>query len=251
MPSHSVHSSAFADRVVLVTGAGKGIGRACVEAFAKEGAQVIAVARTAADLDSLTSAWDGQVEGWVHDVRDEAFYDRMAALPTLHVLVNNAGTNAPMPFVDVDTGTFDHLMSLNVTAAFRTAQAAVRVMLRAEKPDGVVINMSSQMGHVGSPRRTVYCMTKHAIEGLTKAMAVELAPAGIRVNAIAPTFIETPTTKPMFYDPVFMDLVRLNIPLGRVGTVEDVAAAALYLASPSAGMVTGHSLLIDGGWTAQ
>ncbi|MFT3964272.1 MAG: SDR family oxidoreductase [Sphingobium sp.] len=241
----------FRDRTVLVTGAGKGIGRACAEAFAREGAHVIAVARTAADLDSLTLAGNGRIEAWVHDVRDATFYERMAALPVLHILVNNAGTNAPMPFVDVDGDTLDRLVSLNVTAAFRTAQTAVRVMLKAEKIEGVVINMSSQMGHVGSPRRTVYCMAKHAIEGLTKAMAVELAPTGIRVNSIAPTFIETPMTKPMFEDSAFAEMVQRNIPLGHVGRVEDVAAAALYLASPGARMVTGHSLLVDGGWTAQ
>jgi len=238
-------------RVALVTGAGKGIGRACVETLVAAGAEVIAVARTAGDLELLKNQFGARVETWACDVRDPYFLRRIEAMPALHILVNNAGTNAPMPFVDVDAETLDRLISLNVTAAFQTAQAAVRVMLKAAEPHGVVINMSSQMGHVGSPNRTVYCMTKHAIEGLTKAMAVELAPQGIRVNSIAPTFIETPMTRPMFENPAFAAMVQNNIPLGRVGTVDDVTGALLYLASDAARMVTGHSLLVDGGWTAQ
>jgi NAD(P)-dependent dehydrogenase (short-subunit alcohol dehydrogenase family) len=238
-------------RIALVTGAGKGIGRACAETFAAAGASVIAVARTQSDLDELAGASGGRIAGWCIDVCDEEFYRRVEALPKLDILVNNAGTNAPMPFVDVDPATLDRLTSLNSIAAFRTAQSAVRAMLKADQPNGAVINMSSQMGHVGSPNRTVYCMTKHAIEGLTKAMAVELAPAGIRVNAIAPTFIETPMTKPMFEDPAFAEMVAASIPLGRIGTPDDVAAAALYLASDAARLVTGHSLLVDGGWTAR
>ncbi|AJP74762.1 3-oxoacyl-ACP reductase [Sphingomonas hengshuiensis] len=238
-------------RVALVTGAGKGIGRACVESLVAAGAEVIAVARTAGDLEQLRDRFGARVEPWVIDVRDADFLRRIEAMPALHILVNNAGTNAPMPFVDVDPETLAKLVSLNVTAAFQTAQAAVRVMLKAAQPHGVVINMSSQMGHVGSPNRTVYCMTKHAIEGLTKAMAVELAPQGIRVNAIAPTFIETPMTRPMFENPAFAAMVQNNIPLGRVGTVDDVTGALLYLVSDAARMVTGHSLVVDGGWTAQ
>ena len=238
-------------RVALVTGAGKGIGRACVESLVEAGADVVAVARTAGDLELLRDRFGARVETWACDVRDADFLRRIEAMPALDILVNNAGTNAPMPFVDVDAETLGRLISLNVTAAFQTAQAAVRVMLKAAQPHGVVINMSSQMGHVGSPNRTVYCMTKHAIEGLTKAMAVELAPQGIRVNSIAPTFIETPMTRPMFENPAFAAMVQANIPLRRVGTVDDVTGALLYLASDAARMVTGHSLLVDGGWTAQ
>jgi len=245
------HPFTLDGRIALVTGAGKGIGRACAEMFVEAGARVIAVARTADDLESLRDIHGDAVEPWVFDVRDADFHRRIEALPQLHVLVNNAGTNAPMPFVDVDGETLDRLVSLNVSAAFRTAQSAARTMLRGNPADGCIINMSSQMGHVGSPNRTVYCMTKHAVEGLTKAMAVELAPHGVRVNAIAPTFIETPLTKPMFQNPDFAAFVARSIPLGKVGQVRDVAAAALYLASPAAAMVTGHSLLVDGGWTAQ
>lgn len=139
--------------------------------------------------------------------------------------------------------------AVNVRSMFVTAQAAARLMARAHS--GVIINMSSQMGHVGAARRTVYCMTKHAIEGLTKAMAVELAPLGIRVNSVAPTYIETPMTRPFFADAAFREDVLRRIPLGRTGTIEEVAAAVTFLASPAASLITGTSLLADGGYTAQ
>ena len=239
------------DRTALVTGAGKGIGRACVEVLAEAGARVIAVARTQDDLDSLAQDWGGQIEGWCCDVRNPDFHARIEAMEGLHILVNNAGTNAPMPFVDVDHGTLDDLLGMNLRSAFLTAQSAVRTMLRGDPACCSIINMSSQMGHVGSPNRTVYCMTKHGIEGLTKAMAVELASTGLRVNSVAPTFIETPMTRPMFEKPEFAAFALSKIPLGRVGNVGDVAAAVLYLASDAAAMVTGHSLRVDGGWTAE
>jgi NAD(P)-dependent dehydrogenase (short-subunit alcohol dehydrogenase family) len=151
---------------------------------------------------------------------------------------------------EVPTELLDRMLALNVRSAYLTAQAAVRSML-ASGNGGSIINITSQMGHVGSPRRTVYCMTKHALEGLTKAMAVELAPDGIRVNAVAPTFVETPMTQPMLDDPEFKRFVLDSIPLRRLATTRDVASAVLYLASPAAAMVTGTSLLVDGGWTAR
>jgi NAD(P)-dependent dehydrogenase (short-subunit alcohol dehydrogenase family) len=165
------------------------------------------------------------------------------------VLINNAGTNHPQPFLDVDLKTLDELLALNVRSMFVTAQAAVRVMARARS--GVIINMSSQMGHIGAPNRTVYCMTKHAIEGLTKAMAVELGPLGIRVNAVAPTFIETPMTQPFLADQTFRSEALKKIPLGRIGTIDEVVAAVTFLASPAASLITGTSLRVDGGYTAQ
>jgi len=189
------------------------------------------------------------VEGWVADVTDAGFYARIEALPRLDILVNNAGGNRPMPMVDVDDETLDWLITLNVRSVYKTAQAAARRM--TEQRSGVIINMSSQMGHVGSPRRTVYCMTKHAVEGLTKAMAVELAPFGIRVVAVAPTFVKTPMTEQMFADPEFSRFVFDMIPLKTLATPEDVAAGVVYLASPAARLVTGESLRIDGGWTAR
>jgi len=235
-------------KTALITGAGRGIGRACAAAFAAAGAQVIAVARTETDLQSLSADYPESIENWVNDVTKDSFYKRIEALTKLDVLINNAGTNQPEPFVDVDTQTLNLVVDLNVRAMFQTAQSVARVMIKAGS--GSIINMSSQMGHVGSPNRSVYCMTKHAVEGLTKAMAVELAPLGVRVNALAPTFIETPMTRSMLDDPDFSEFVKRMIPLGRVGQPDDVAAAALYLASDASAMVTGHSLRIDGGWTA-
>lgn len=237
-------------RVALVTGAGRGIGRACALALAAAGAEVIAVARTPADLDSLAAESGGRVRGWVEDVTADAFYARLEALPALDVLVNNAGMNRPLPIEAVDPATLDLMLALNVRAVYRTSQSAARVMLRAGR-GGSIVHMSSQMGHVGAPRRTVYCMTKHAVEGLTKAMAVELVPHGIRVNSVAPTYVETPMTQPMLADPAFRNSVLGSIPLGRVGRPEDVVGAVLFLASPAAGLVTGDSLRVDGGWTAR
>ena len=170
------------------------------------------------------------------------------------MLINNAGTNIPEPFVEVSEEHFDRIVDLNVRAAFLVAQAAVRKMLEArdrKQRGGAVVNMSSQMGHVGSPNRTVYCLSKHALEGLTKAMAVELAPQNIRVNSVGPTFVDTPLTRPMFENPAFRDFVMASIPLGRLGTPAEIAAAVVFLASPASSLITGASLLADGGWTAR
>ena len=232
----------------LVTGAGKGIGRACAQRLAKSGANVIAVARTEADLETLASAHPGLIEPWVADVTDEKFLQRIESLDRLDILVNNVGTNKPQPFTEVERETLDLILNLNVRSAFVVAQAAARVMVK--QGSGSIINMGSQMGHVGAKNRTIYCMTKHAIEGLTKAMAVELAVLNIRVNSVAPTFIETPLTKPMFENPEFHQDVISRIPMGHIGQVDDVANAVLFLASPAANMVTGDSLKVDGGWTA-
>jgi len=236
-------------QVAIVTGAGRGIGRGCAEALADAGARVIAIARSEAELAEVEAHSSGLIEAWQGDVTDDELLQKIETCEGLSILVNNAGGNRPQAFVDVDTESLDFIIDLNVRAAFRVAQAATRAMLAAGTK-GSIVHMSSQMGHVGSPNRTVYCMTKHAIEGLTKAMAVELAPQGIRVNAICPTFIKTAMTAPFFENEDFMAKVNQKILLGRVGEVEDLMGAILYLASDASSLVTGSSLLIDGGWTA-
>jgi len=254
MPAKSADSAFRLDgKTALVTGAGRGIGRACALALAAAGAELVLASRTASELDEVAGeikSAGGKARPLVLDVtRSSAVRDAVAALGRLDILVNNAGINRPQPFLEVDEPTLDLLLGLNVRAAFIVAQSAARLMVA--QSSGVIINMSSQMGHVGSERdRTVYVMTKHALEGLTKAMAVELAPRGVRVVSIAPTFIETPLTEPFFTDPVIRKWILDRIPLGRAGTVEEVANAVVFLASPAASLVTGSSLLLDGGWTA-
>ncbi|MEL6378735.1 MAG: glucose 1-dehydrogenase [Pseudomonadota bacterium] len=239
------------DKTALVTGAGRGLGRAIAEALHAAGAHVVAVARTQADLDSLADTLGDRVTAMTGDVTSDAFIEGVAKLERLDILINNAGANRPEPFAEVSRDNLDFILDLNVRSMFLTAQAATHVMAKNGEDGGSIIHMSSQMGHVGSPNRSVYCMTKHAIEGLTKAMAVELAPQNIRVNSVAPTFIETPMTKPMLADPAFRAFVERMIPMQKMGQPSDVANAVVYLASGASAMVTGHSLLIDGGWTAQ
>ena len=246
-------------RVALVTGAGRGIGRSVAIALAQAGAEVWLAARTREQIERVADeirASGGRPHAALCDVTDSAALARVvAAIPTLDILVNNAGTNIPEPFVEVTEAHLDLLLELNVKAAFMVAQAAARKMLEASDRKlrgGSIVNMSSQMGHVGSPNRTVYCTTKHALEGLTKAMALELAPHNIRVNSIAPTFVETPMLAQMLLArPRFGEWVRERIPLGRTGQPDEVAAAVVFIASPAASLMTGTSLLIDGGWTAQ
>jgi len=237
----------------VVTGAGRGLGLGCAEALAREGADVVLISRTRSELDAAIATIvrdGGKASALVCDVTDAtAVSDAFATLARCDVLINNAGGNTPQPFLEVDLGTLDRLLALNVRSAFVVAQSAARLMVGARR--GAIVNMSSQMGHVGGLNRTVYCMTKHAIEGLTKAMALELAPHGVRVNAVAPTYIETPMTQPFLAEPAFRADTLRRIPLGRVGTIEEVVAATLFLAAPEASLITGTSLLVDGGYTAQ
>src|SRR5712691_11748077 len=216
-------------KVALVTGAGRGIGRAVALALGQAGAELLLNSRTPPELAAVAAeigAQGGRARAVPFDVTDSrTARDAIAGLPRLDILVNNAGVNRPQPFLEVDDATLDGMIALNVKAAFVVAQAAARRMVEAGGgvPGGVIINMSSQMGHVGSERdRTVYVMTKHAVEGLTKAMAAELAPRGVRVVSIAPTFIATPLTKPFFENPEFKQWVEDRTPLGRIGTVEEV-----------------------------
>jgi len=245
-------------RVALVTGAGRGLGLAAAIGLAQAGAEVYLVSRTGPELeqaaDSISS--DGATARvLVCDVTDsKQVRETFARLPRLDILVNNAGGNMPEPFVEVTEERLDRILNLNVRAAFLVAQAAARKMLEAadrKARGGAMVNISSQMGHVGAAGRTVYCMTKHALEGLTKALGVELAPHNIRVNSVAPTFIETPMTAPFFEEPRFREWVLNRIPLGRLGQIDEVTAAVVFLASPAASLITGTSLVVDGGWTAQ
>jgi NAD(P)-dependent dehydrogenase (short-subunit alcohol dehydrogenase family) len=235
----------------LVTGAGRGIGLAAAAALAEAGAQVTLVARTAGEIESAAAAIGHGAHADVLDVSDIGAVDAyFATRPTFHVLVNNAGTNRPMPVWDVTEADFDAVLDLNVKAAYFVAQAAVRAMLR-DGVAGSLIHMGSQMGHVGGARRSLYCASKWAIEGMNKAFAIDLAPHGIRSNTIAPTFIETPMTRPFFEDPAFRESVLAKIKLGRLGKVEDLMGAIVFLASDAAALITGTSLVVDGGWTAE
>jgi NAD(P)-dependent dehydrogenase (short-subunit alcohol dehydrogenase family) len=243
----------FAGQKAVITGAGRGLGRRIASALASEGADVVLVARSADDIVSAVGeirAAGGAATARVCDVTDAAAVAALfASLDRCDVLINNAGSNRPQPFLDVDLATLDSLLALNVRSMFVVAQAAARLMVRAGR--GAIVHMSSQMGHIGAANRTVYCTSKHAVEGLTKSMAVELAPRGVRVNAVAPTYIETPLTKPFLDNPEFKADTLRRIPLGRIGTIDEVAAAVLFLASPEASLITGTSLLVDGGYTAQ
>jgi NAD(P)-dependent dehydrogenase (short-subunit alcohol dehydrogenase family) len=238
----------------LVTGAGRGIGLAAACALAEAGAHVTLAARTKAEIEDAAAAIrkrGGKADAVVLDVTDlHDVRTAIAAREPFDVLVNNAGSNRPAPFVEVKAEDFDFVMDLNVRSAFFVAQAVARRLIEAARP-GSIIHISSQMGHIGAPRRTVYCASKHAIEGLTKAMAVELGPHKIRVNALAPTFIETPMTRPFLKDEAFVKSVLDKIKLGRLGQVEDVMGAVVFLASDASALMTGASLLVDGGWTAE
>jgi NAD(P)-dependent dehydrogenase (short-subunit alcohol dehydrogenase family) len=237
----------------LVTGAGRGIGLAAAAAFAEAGAHVTLLARSRVEIEAGAAAIrerGGAADALAVDVTDLAAFEKavQSAAP-YDVFFNNAGTNRPQPFVEVSVGNFDTIMGLNVRAAFFAAQTIARRLIATQK-GGSIINMSSQMGHVGAAGRSVYCASKWALEGLTKAMAIELAEHGIRVNTIGPTFIETPMTAPFFADPAFKERVLAKIKLGRLGTVEDLMGALVFLASDASALMTGSALVLDGGWTA-
>jgi NAD(P)-dependent dehydrogenase (short-subunit alcohol dehydrogenase family) len=247
----------FDGKVVLVTGASAGCGLAIAQAFARHKARVILLARAAAALESAASdirAQGGDVGVASCDVTDPISVRReITALPRLDVLINNAGTNIPEPFLEVSVAHLQALTRLNLRAAFLVAQAAINKMRARDdlaREGGAIINISSQMGHIGAPERVVYCMTKHGLEGLTKALAIELAPENIRVNSVAPTFVDTPLIRRIVNTDDKRSALTSRIPMGRMASADDVASAALYLASPAAGMVTGASLLVDGGWCA-
>jgi NAD(P)-dependent dehydrogenase (short-subunit alcohol dehydrogenase family) len=238
----------------LVTGAGRGIGLAAAAALADAGADVTLVSRTKSEIEAAANdirAKGGKASAAALDVTDiETVRTFVAKAEPFEILVNNAGSNRPAPFVEVKVEDFDAILNLNVRSAFFVAQAVARRLVETKTP-GSIIHMSSQMGHVGGARRSVYCTSKHALEGFNKAMAIELAPHGIRVNALAPTFVETPMTRPFFQDETFRRSVLDKIKLGRLGQVEDLMGAIVFLASDASALMTGTSLIVDGGWTAE
>jgi len=241
-------------RRALVTGAGRGIGLAAAAALAGAGAAVTLLSRSEAEIGAVAEAIraaGGQADTLVLDVADvPAMQAAIAARPAYHAFVNNAATARHAQFLDVTTADFDAVLALNLRGCFFAAQAVARRML-AEGVRGSIINISSQMGHVGGPNRAVYCASKWAMEGWTKVMAIELAPHGIRANTIGPTFIETPLTKPFFEKPEFREWVLARIKLGRVGQVQDLMGPVVFLASDAAALMTGSALVVDGGWTAE
>jgi len=238
----------------LVTGAGRGIGLAMAAALAEAGAHVTLLARTATEIEEAAEAIraeGGSADALCLDINDPAATAAvLAGQPAYDILVNNAGTNRPAAFTEVTVEDFDAVLDLNLRAAFFTAQAVAKRLVAEGRP-GSIIHVSSQMGHVGGARRTVYCASKHALEGLTKAMAIDLAPHRIRVNSIGPTFIETPMTAPFFQDPAFRESVVSRIKLGRIGQVEELMGAVVFLASAASSLMTGSAMLVDGGWTAE
>jgi NAD(P)-dependent dehydrogenase (short-subunit alcohol dehydrogenase family) len=234
----------------LVTGASKGLGRACAIALAEAGAEVTLAARGLAEMEATVAGLAARglkADAVALDVTDRAAVRAVIAeRGPFDILVNNAGTNIREPFLEVSDESLDALIALNVTAAFVVAQAVARGMVAAGR-GGSIINMSSVNGHVAGANRTVYTATKHAVEGMTKAMAYELGPKGIRVNNICPCFFETPLTAGFLADQRVMEAALRSLPIGRIGQVEDLMGAVVFLASPAAAMITGASLLVDGG----
>ena len=242
-------------KYALVTGAGKGLGRACSIALAEAGATVIGLSRTQSDLNKLQKDIK-KVKGKLIKVNcDVMNFDdlnkKLKKIKIIDILVNNAGTNIPEPFEKIQQKSMNYLVDLNLKAAFNVAQIVVKKMLKNKKRGGSIVNMSSQLGHVGMTGRNIYNMTKFGIEGLTKGMGVELASKNIRVNTVAPTFVETPMVKKFFKNKKFKKLALGNIPLGKAAKESDVATTVAFLASDAASMITGASILIDGGWTAK
>jgi NAD(P)-dependent dehydrogenase (short-subunit alcohol dehydrogenase family) len=241
-------------RRALVAGGGRGLGRACALALAEAGAAVTIAARTAGEIETVAQeirGVGGSAGTLAIDLRDTPSIEgRLAPLAPFDILVNSAGTNRPGPFVEAPEENFDAIVDLNLKALFFLTQAVTRGMIAAGR-GGAIVNISSQMGHVGAVNRTIYCASKHAVEGFTKALAVELAPHNIRVNSLAPTFIETPMTEPFFRNKAFRDDTLARIKLGRLGQVEDIMGAVVLLASDAGALITGTSLVVDGGWTAE
>ena len=245
-------------KTALVTGAGKGIGKACAIALAEAGANLIILSRTKSDLDKVEKKilkLKRKCKSYICDVSNyHEVKSVFSKISSLDILVNNAGTNRPDHFTKIKKEDMDYVVDLNLKAAFHVAQMGAKVMTKLKNRKsigGSIINISSQLGKVGAPKRSVYNMTKFGIEGLTRGMALDLAKDNIRVNTVCPTFVETPLVKKFFKDKKFKTQMINNIPLGRLATDSDIATAIVYLASNASSMITGSSLVIDGGWTAK
>jgi len=245
------------NKVALVSGAGKGLGRACALALAEAGANLIIISRTQKDLDQvarIVKKFKSKCKTYVCDITN---YNDLKNIinkqSRIDILVNNAGTNIPEHFTKVKTKNMERLVKLNTIAAFNLAQLTSIKMIKTKnrkKIGGSIVNMSSQMGHVGGRIRSVYNMNKFGMEGLTKGMAIDLAKYNIRVNSVAPTFVVTPMTKKFLKNKKFKRDTLNSIPLGRFAEMSEIASAVVFLASDAASMITGTSLLVDGGWTA-
>ena len=246
------------NKTAVVTGAGKGLGRACAIALAEAGANLVIISRTKKDLNEVSNKIKKLKRKCISYVCDITNYEEIKKIinkqARIDILINNAGNNIPEHFTKVKTKNMEYLVKINTIATFNLAQLCALKMIKAKnrkKIGGAIVNMSSQMGHVGGPIRSVYNMNKWGLEGLTKGMSLDLAKYNIRVNTVCPTFVVTPMTSKFLKDKKFMKEVLGNIPLGRFAELSDVASAVVFLASDQASMITGTSLLVDGGWTSK
>ena len=246
------------NKTAIVTGAGKGLGRACAIALAEAGANLVIISRTQKDLNEVSKKIKKLKSKCKYYVCDITNYNEIKNIinkqSKIDILINNAGNNIPEHFTKVKTKNMEYLVKINTIATFNLAQLCALKMIKSKnrkKIGGSIVNMSSQMGHVGGPIRSVYNMTKFGLEGLTKGMSIDLAKYNIRVNTICPTFVVTPMTKKFLRNKKFKRDMLNNIPLGRFAELSEIASAAVFLASDAASMITGTSLLVDGGWTAK
>ena len=246
------------NKTAIVTGAGKGLGRACAIALAESGANLVIISRTKKDLDEVSRVikrFKSKCKSYVCDITNYNEIKKIINKQTkIDILVNNAGNNIPEHFTKVKTKNMEYLVKINTVATFNIAQLCALKMIKSKnrkKIGGAIVNMSSQMGHVGGPIRSVYNMNKWGLEGLTRGMSLDLAKYNIRVNTVCPTFVITPMTKKFLKNKKFKRETLSNIPLGRFAELSEIASSVVFLASDAASMITGTSLLVDGGWTAK